>query len=131
MKLLTEELKEKFPTLNSMGDKDPKDVPIIAKFFNPCGSGSWYAYEASARLSDGREVPLSEMDNLPVGVTVEDVIFFGLANIFEPELGTFSLSELESVKFMGGALGIERDLHLGEITLAQAMEREGMQVAAK
>jgi hypothetical protein len=128
MKLLTDELRRKFPPFHSTDGKDPKDVPVIAKFFNPVGSGTWYAVESGAQLSDGREVPLTETGSLPEGVTVEDITFFGLANIQEPELGYFSLAELESVRFLGGALGIERDLHLGEITLAEAKRREGMTV---
>jgi len=32
---------------------------------------------------------------------------------------------MEGVKLFGGALGIERDLYIGAITLADAMEREG------
>ncbi len=130
MELLTDELKQRFPPLYSKDGEDPKDVLVIAKFFNPCGAGTWYATEGSAQLSDGREVPLSQMDHLPDGIEVEDVIFFGLANILEPELGNFSLRELQSLRLMGGALGIERDLHLGNITLTDAMEREGMSVAS-
>ena len=57
---------------------------------------------------------------------IEDIVCFGLANIFEPELGYFSLKELEEIRLLGGALGIERDLHLKEITLAEAMRLEGM-----
>ena len=104
MKLLTEELRRKFPPLNTNEGKDPAEVPVIAKFFNPCGQGTWYATEF-----DGEDT------------------FFGLACIFEPELGDFSLKELEEIKLLGGSLGIERDRHLGEITLAEAMRREGME----
>lgn len=130
MELLTEELKAKLPPLYGMDDKKPQEVPVVVKFFNPCGAGTWYATEACARLSDGREVTLAETKDLPAGVSVEDVIFFGLASIVEPELGYFSLSELQGIRLLGGALGIERDLHLGKLTLAQAMEREGMRIAS-
>ena len=104
MKLLTKELREKFPSLYSTDDKDPKNILVIAKFFNPAGSGTWYATEY-----DGKDT------------------FFGLANIHVPELGYFSLSELESLRLgPGGWLTIERDLYIGEITLEKAMQLEGM-----
>ena len=75
MKLLTAELRKKFPPLYANEGKDPSEVPVIAKFFNPCGSGTWYATEF-----DGED------------------LFFGLANIFEPELGYFSLKEMEGIR---------------------------------
>ncbi|HRF98314.1 MAG TPA: DUF2958 domain-containing protein, partial [Aggregatilineales bacterium] len=56
---------------------------------------TWYASEASAVLTDGTYKPLSDID--PYDPTVQDVIFFGLVDGFELELGYFSLSELESV----------------------------------
>ena len=94
MKLLTKELIKKFPPLNANDGKDPSEVPIIAKFFDPTGSWTWYATEY-----DGEDM------------------FFGLVNGFEKELGYFSLSELQSVKGLLG-LGIERDLHFKGKTLA-------------
>ena len=104
MTLLTQELRQKFPPLYANENKDPDKVPVICKFFNPCGQGTWWATEF-----DGEDT------------------FFGLASIFEPELGYFSLKELQGIRLFGGALGIERDLHLGEITLAEAMRREGIE----
>lgn len=104
MKLLTEELRQKLPPLDSTQTLDPKDIPVIVKFFNPAGAGTWYVTEG-----DG------------------DDLFFGLANICEPELGYFSLSELKSLRVGRGALlTIERDLYLGNISLLDAMKREGM-----
>lgn len=61
------------------------------KFFS--SGWTWYASEASAVLPDGTYKPLSEID--PYDPSVEDVIFFGLVDGFELELGYFSLSELE------------------------------------
>jgi len=45
MQLLTEEIKTKLPKLRTQDSKDPKDVKIIVKFFDPVGSWTWYAYE--------------------------------------------------------------------------------------
>ena len=109
MKLLTKELRQKLPPFGTTQELDPKDVPVIVKFFNPAGAGTWYTTEG-----DGED------------------LFFGLANIFEPELGYFSLSELKSLHVgPGGLLTIERDLYLGNISLLDAMKREGMITAAK
>lgn len=99
MKLLTKELREKFPKLYANENKKAEDVKVIAKFFNPLGNGRWFATEF-----DGED------------------LFFGYADLGFPELGYFSLSELESVD-VGLGLGIERDLHFGEHTLAEVMER--------
>ena len=101
MKLLTKELEQRFPKLNATENKKPEDIEIIAKFFDPCSSWSWYATEGN-REGD-------------------DFIFFGFVRGFENELGNFSLRELEEVKGPLG-LGIERDLHFGKHTLAECMK---------
>jgi hypothetical protein len=61
-------------------------VPVV-KLFNPLGVGTWLATELD---EDG--------DTL-----------FGLADLGEPEIGSFSLSEMASLRLPFG-LGIERDL---------------------
>jgi len=61
-------------------------VPVV-KFFNPFGEGVWLATELD---EDGDTM-------------------FGLADIGCPELGSWSLSELESVRLPFG-MGVERDL---------------------
>ncbi len=85
MQLMTEELRKKIPKLYSQ--EKEKDPVVYAKYFTPDSSWTWYVLEF-----DGKDT------------------FFGHVDGFEPELGYFSLSELESVK---GPLGleIERDLH--------------------
>ncbi len=100
MELLTEELRQKFPKLYTMDSKDPKDVKVIAKFFPPWTSWTWYATEF-----DGEDT------------------FFGFVRGLENELGYFSLSELQSIKGPFG-LAIERDLYFGEHTLAEVMEKQ-------
>ena len=47
-------------------------------------------------------------------------LFFGYVRGIENELGYFSEKELTGVKIMG--LGMERDLHFGDHTLAEVME---------
>ena len=61
-------------------------VPVV-KFFNPFGEGVWLATELD---EDGD-------------------VMFGLADIGCPELGSWSFSELESIRLPFG-MGIERDL---------------------
>jgi hypothetical protein len=102
MELLPLELQEKFPPLYASEGKDPSEVKIVAKFFDPNGSAwTWYALEFD-----------------PV-----DRIFFGLVRGHETEMGYFSLDELQSIKGRFG-LGIERDLHFGDQhSLAEAMQR--------
>ncbi len=117
MKLLTIELRRKFPKLYSQEEKDPKDVKIIAKFFCPWNQWTWFATEANSVLEDGTEVEASHN-----GQQKEvDVLFFGYVKGLENELGNFSLKEMEAVKGPAG-LGIERDLYYGDKhTLAEVM----------
>jgi hypothetical protein len=61
-------------------------VPVV-KFFNPLGIGTWLATELD---EDG--------DTL-----------FGLADLGEPELGSFNLAEMEALELPFG-MGIERDI---------------------
>ncbi|HWU74417.1 MAG TPA: DUF2958 domain-containing protein [Sphingomonas sp.] len=72
---------------------EPDPVPVL-KLFNPCGAATWLATELDR---DG--------DTL-----------FGLADLGFgcPELGSFSLSEIASVRLPFG-LGIERDLSFESI----------------
>ena len=87
MKLLTKELQKKLPPLYSQDGKGD-DAIAYAKFFDPCSSWTWYATEYDP----------------------ENKIFYGYVAGFENEYGTFSLTELESVKGRFG-LGIERDMY--------------------
>ena len=67
---------------------EPDPAPVV-KFFNPLGAATWLATELC-----------SDNDTL-----------FGLADLGfgKPELGSFSLSEIASVRLPFG-LGIERDI---------------------
>jgi hypothetical protein len=84
MHLLTTAIRQKLPPLYR-NEEQGTDALAIVKFFTPDSSWTWYA---------------SEFDG--------DDLFFGLAVGFEPELGYFRLSELQSVR---GKLGlpVERD----------------------
>jgi hypothetical protein len=100
MKLLTKELEKEFPPLYANENKKPEEIKIIAKFFDPTGSWTWYATEFDPETRN----------------------FFGFVRGFENELGYFNLNELQSVKGRFG-LGIERDLYFGDHTLAEVMEK--------
>ncbi len=84
MLLLTDELREHMLANGRPPGAD--HVPVV-KFFNPLGLGTWLATELDA---DG--------DTL-----------FGLADLGEPECGSFSLIEMASLRLPFG-LGIERDI---------------------
>ena len=90
MKLITKEIEKKLLVhpLYSTDSNMVKDV--LVKFFNPCGAGTWYVFEAEKNGNDWE--------------------FFGLVDLFEKELGYFTLSELESIKLPFG-LSIERDMY--------------------
>lgn len=66
--------------------RDQDHIPVV-KFFNPLGAGVWLATE----LDDDGD------------------IMFGLADLCSPELGSWSLGEMRSVRLPFG-MGIERDL---------------------
>lgn len=99
MQLMTKALEKRFAAVGSQeGERDPL---IIAKFFNPCGAGTWYAteYDPQTRL------------------------FFGYVSIFgdwNDEWGYFSLDELQGYKGPLG-LGIERDLYFEEKRFSEAV----------
>lgn len=84
MILLTQDLRER---LLANGRRRGLDHVPVVKFFNPLGIGTWLATELD---EDG--------DTL-----------YGLADLGEPELGSFSLAEMQAVELPLGT-GIERDI---------------------
>jgi hypothetical protein len=87
MELMTQEITKKAQAQFSQGS-DMKQM-VVAKFFDPTGSWTWYLMNQDPKDTD---------------------YLWGIVKGFEIEMGSFSLSELSSVK--GGlGLGIERDLH--------------------
>ena len=105
MKLMTkkqeEQLVKNHELQNANPDKDMKNKAVI-KLFNPYGLGTWY---------------VSEYDP-------ETKIAFGVADLGFPEMGSFSLWELEEIKNSITGLGIERDLSFPENkhTLTECLE---------
>ncbi|MCL4354831.1 DUF2958 domain-containing protein [Patescibacteria group bacterium] len=93
MKLLTEELKRKLPKLYSQ--EQIEDPVVVCKFFLPMTKWTWYATEF-----DGN-----------------DTLFGYVVGEF-PELGYFSLKELEKVEGPYG-LGVERDLYFDPVRLSE------------
>ena len=93
MILLTPELRKR---LFANGRRRGLDHLPVVKFFNPLGIGTWLATELD---EDG--------DTL-----------FGLADLGDPELGSFSLAEMQALELPLG-MGIERDiLSAGEYPLS-------------
>lgn len=111
-KLLSHTVAAKFPAIYATDDTPEESRPVVAKFFDPCGAGTWYAIEADAlvagRGEEGEWIPLA--DAAKEGRAIADVKFFGLCYIEEPELGYFLLSELATYRGPLG-IGIERDLY--------------------
>jgi len=88
MKLMTNEI-EQMAQQQYLKGAEMNGQMVVAKFFDPCGSWSWYLMNQDPEDPD---------------------YLWGIVRGFEVEMGSFSLSELESVKGPLG-LGIERDLH--------------------
>ena len=98
-KLLTKALAKKLPALYSQEDKTAAEVKVPVKFFTPWANWTWYATEF-----DGEDT------------------FFGWCAGPSPELGYFSLAELQSLKGPVG-LTVERDAWWDEATtLAEVKE---------
>ncbi len=106
MELLTQELREKLPPLYSQ--EHVEDPMVICKFFHPLSHWTWYAYEGS---------PVDENGYYDTDKEKVDFLFFGWVYGDFPELGYFSLNEMQAINVMG--LGIERDLHFTPMTLSE------------
>lgn len=102
MKLLTKQLLKRFAQVGSQ--EHVKDPIVIAKFFDPTGSGTWYATEYDPTTLN----------------------FFGYASIYRDwndEWGYFSLKELEEIRGPFG-IGIERDLYFTEQPASKVIGKE-------
>ena len=96
MELITSAQREKL--LANGANRGADHMPVL-KLFNPCGAGTWLVTELDPE---------------------EPSVVFGLADLGfgSPEVGSFSLEELEAFKGPFG-LGIERDLYFeGKFSLA-------------
>lgn len=94
--LINQELKNTFASIGSQDEV--ADPMVIAKFFNPYGSQTWYA------------ISYDEATNICFGY---------VTGMFEDELGYFSIDELESVEVPPFGLRIERDLYFRPCTLSE------------
>ena len=103
MKLITKELQKKIPAIYSTEDTPLNDKIAVAKFFNPCGAGTWYVIEGQVE-DDG------------------DFLCFGLIDLHEQEFGYFSVRELESVR-LPFDITIERDRHFAPKAIRDILEK--------
>lgn len=100
---MTKAILNAFAKQGDTSQKQPDQIDVIAKFFNPMGAGTWYCYEYNP----------------------DDRIFWGFANLGDPafaECGTISLDELESVRLPLG-LSIERDMYFPPMKLSEVIEK--------
>ena len=82
---MTKEIKKQAEKQYPLGsDMEQK---VVAKYFNPAGRGTWYLMNTE---------PGSDYA-------------WGIVNLFEVEMGSFTISELERIRLPFG-LGIERDI---------------------
>jgi hypothetical protein len=113
--LLPEIFKERMPALYSQ--EHERDPVVVAKYFDPAGSWTWYATEGS---------PVDEDGYMDTNKPKVDYLFFGLVVGFETELGYFSLNELNTAKEgLRGirALPIERDVWFETQRLSEVRRR--------
>jgi hypothetical protein len=113
--LWPEILKERMPALYS--HEHEGDPVVVAKYFDPVGSWTWYALEGS---------PVDEDGYMDTNKPKVDYLFFGLVVGFETELGYFSLNELKTAKegLQGiRALPIERDVWFETQRLSEVRRR--------
>jgi len=100
MKMMTKEIEAKMAPLYSTENSNGEAM-VQVKFFDIAGSWTWYAWEAEKQENG-------------------DWLFFGLVDGFEKEMGYFTMSELQSVKW-GSAPRIERDMYWTPITVNELM----------
>src|SRR5205823_4973798 len=94
MTLFPEEIRKQLPPLYSQ--EHEQDPIVSAKFFHPNSHWTWYAIEFYPNHG----------------------MFFGWVYGDYPELGYFSLTELEEVKDQLG-IGVERDAHFTPMRLSE------------
>ncbi len=99
MKLMTTEISEQLQKQYSMGSD--MDQMVVAKFFDPSGSWTWYA------MNQDPEDPS---------------YLWGIVKGLEIEIGSFSLDELQAFKGRLG-IGIERDLFFKPMPAREVWEK--------
>ena len=88
MKLLTKEIKRKAEK-QYLGGSSLDSQNVVAKFFHPTGSWTWYLMNLDPR---------------------DNSYAWGIVKGYEIEMGSFSMTELQEYRGRFG-LGIERDLY--------------------
>jgi hypothetical protein len=100
MKLMTKAIEQKarkqYPLGNDLVHQD-----VVAKFFDPQGSWTWFLMNQDPDDPD---------------------YLWGIVKGFEVEIGSFSLSELQSFRGRFG-LGIERDLYFKPMNAKELYDR--------
>ncbi len=99
MELLTKDLSEQAEQQYPLGSD--MDQLIVAKFFDPQGSWSWYLMNQDPEDPD---------------------YLWGIVDGFEVEMGSFSLGELQHFRGRFG-LGIERDLNFEPLSAKELWEK--------
>lgn len=111
MELITKEIAKKLPDI---GETESQADPMcLVKLFNPCGAGTWWIVEKEKNGD----------------------LLYGVAEIFEREIGYFSLSELEALRCPSAiringsripfAMPVERDLYFKPTPLSEIMKGGG------
>ena len=106
MKLFTKAIEKKAQEQFHLGSDMEKQI-VVAKFFNSTGIGNWYLMNQSPDDPD---------------------YLWGVVDLYEIEVGSFSKSELENYVGVYG-LGIERDLYFEEVNAKVLFERLNKQQA--
>lgn len=117
MKLLTKEVESKIPALYPEQETD--DPMVVAKFFNPTGSWTWYVTNGGWVCPEHNNYDCAECAK-----PWSEYMFFGLVDGDFPEMGYFSLSELSSYRGPFG-LGIERDIYWTPVPLSVVQNKIG------
>ena len=94
MKLMTKEIKEQ--AQKQFDDGSDMEQMVVAKFFDPMGSWSWYLMN------------LGEDEDYAWGIVDGNAV----------EMGSFSMRELQSIKLPLG-LGIERDMYFEPVKASE------------
>ncbi len=104
MKLITRQIEKTAPALYATEDVPADEKKIVAKFFTPDSSFTWYMVEYDP--TERRAFGFVTSNMCPDG-----------------ELGYFSIDEMEAAR---GPLGlpVERDRHYGRHTLKEVIDRD-------
>jgi len=99
MELITEEFEKLFENYPLYAQENEKDPLVVAKFFDPCGSATWWLTEYDPK---------------------ERIAFGFVTGLTADEFGYTSLTELEEIKRPYG-LTIERDLYFQQKRLSECV----------